>query len=181
MKHLVAFILGLSLAACGTAPPIREIPKPHTSIPYGYLALEVNIGNLKDARLVVSRAISIPRNTLIPNDGILVLKLPAGLWEVHVKGRPFKDQVVRFNKDVKASPKKERTLLMKQWPKKSLEVKVVKNRLTWVGRLCAHPGCEGHWSAFEHSALRAWEDQDRLLIYQPPEEKAPVKKKADTP
>ncbi len=163
---------GLLVLACGEQRLLvdYEIPPPRAGTPYGYLAVEVDPGETRNAKLIVKGTAMVTRAAEVPGEGVVVVRLPKGKWEIQVTGNPGEGDVIKFGGAKPAdAPVAGRG---PQWfPKKPIVVRVEKNRMTNAGRICAHAGCKSFWSAAEPPGLEAWAAANRLVIIDdPPEE-----------
>ena len=117
---------------------VYEIPRPRAGVPYGWIAIEVEPGDTRNPKLIVKGTAMFTRATDVPGDGVIVVRVPKGKWEIQVTGNPGDGDVIKFGG---AKPGLTGGRSPQWFPRKPLVVKVERNRLTNAGRICAHRGC----------------------------------------
>lgn len=170
MSRLTAALVMVLLAGCG-GHDLRlnaGVPKPRVTVPYGMIAVELETGRTRNAKLRVKRLSFFTREVAIQHRKVVWFKLPSGDWRIDVMGDIVKPRVVSmsgYEDGVRSDGKAA------SWPEKPLVVTVKNNKLTNLGRICAHEGCKAHWQPSELPGLDPWKRMDRLITYKPPPKK----------
>lgn len=164
MKRCLAVLASLVLfSSCGARKMVAsyEVPRPGPITPYGLLLVEVEAGDTRRPALKLVQAGYQDRKVDVPGNGVVVVRVNAGDWEVQITGSPAPGDVITFSGsqaggDGDASRPRG-------WPEKPYEVRVRPGMLTNGGHLCAHRGCKTVWESFEHPKLEAWREARRYL------------------
>ncbi|MFT5431662.1 MAG: hypothetical protein ACI9OJ_002359 [Myxococcota bacterium] len=162
-NRTLALVL-LSACLSGCAPSFiaeHAIPTPTVSMPYGLVAVDVEIGKTQDAVLWVTADGFVDRVVRIAGDGVIVLRVNRGEWRIQVKGTDAAKEVVTFGG--KTSKTTTTGGGQKVWPPTPVQVLVKKRFITNGGRICAHSECKAPWSEYDDPAFDAWRNQERLL------------------
>lgn len=168
LKITVALILGFMLTGCAKRwHTTHEVPRVSPSFPYAMMVLDVEVGDTRRPELVFERMGYIDRKVTLRGDGIVVLRVIPGEWKIYVTGSPGESDVVTFGNKAKPAPPKEGEAKPskagpRSWPEQPLEVALTANKMTNVGRLCAHTACKKAWQPFQHEKLEAWRAARRL-------------------
>ena len=173
-------LLGLAVAFGGCAGTKmftqNAVPEPGASFPYGLVALDLETGDTRRPKILMKRTGYIDRYTKVRGDGVVVMRLNPGEWTMQITGNPGEGDVIKFAGRGKAQAKPP-AKGPAWWPKKPIEVRVARNRLTWVGRVCAHRTCPTDWSATTNPAVDRWQTVRRLIRLNPPPASTPEKPK----
>ncbi|MBT9560318.1 MAG: hypothetical protein IV100_30105 [Myxococcales bacterium] len=168
-------MLGLAALAlgCGAQPVqvVRDVIRPGTSVPFGYMAFEVDLGDTRAARLLMKAPGFIDREIPLPASGAYTVRLQPGEWRIQVVGLPGSDDVVRF--DTAASPSGAPADDV-GYPEVAVPTPIGANRLTNGGRICAHRACTAAWRPFDHPNFSDWERFKRYLEATPAPESPPA-------
>ncbi len=160
--------IALLTLSCGSQPTFveRGVPTPGAGFPYGLLAIDVEVGDTRGARVMLARLGYTKRHIDVRRDGVVVVRMIPGEWEVQVVGKQAKSDVVTFggrktgDAPVTSGPT--------AWPDKPLVLQIKRNVLTDAGRICAHGACASAWSESPYERFQAWRDVRRLEVYPGP-------------
>ncbi len=182
-RSLIRIVLMAALASpwgCGAQPVqvVRDVILPGTSVPFGYMAFEVDLGDTRAGRLLMKAPGFIDREIPLPSSGPYTVRLQPGDWRIQVLGLPGSDDVVRF--ETGATPSGA-PLEEVGYPKVAVPTPIGANRLTNGGRICAHRACTLPWRPFDHPNLSDWKRFKRYLEATPAPQPAPQESETPTP
>jgi hypothetical protein len=165
-------IAALGVMACGAEPAltIRDVPMPGVTMPYGLLAVDVEVGDTRGARLVLKALGYIDREVPVTSNGVYVLKMQPADWTVQVVGVPGRADVITFGGTESGGEAASKPM---GFPPSAVPVTVAKNRLSNAGHICAHRTCKDAWTPFDHPAFPEWERARRYEEAIPPSNEAP--------